>query len=407
MPEAEPTSRFLFTVCQPGAEGALKREVEIRQPEYRFSFSRPGFVTFKIPDSVQPAAIFQNSWTFARTRGISLGKVCGDQLGDMAQAVWALPELVELVKELPMRDIHVWQRDLGPPGQNGIEPGPTPLATTIEEMLQKAAPKESGKFRAQPKSGNRLPSRPNQPVLDVVVVEPGEWWIGWHQVQLSEHSFPGGVMPLEMPPHAVSRAYLKMDEALRWSRFPLRKDDEWVEIGCAPGGASQALLDRGQFVTGVDPADVDPVVLEQPHFRHLKMRGFDIRHQEFRDVQWLAVDVNATPTYTLDLVEDIVTSPQAKIRGMVLTLKLTDWLLAEKMPEFIQRIRKWGFHDIRARQLAFNAQELCIVALQNRGLRRLRGEARSQRANRPRNAKSSKPTRRSDSRHQKPSAPHF
>ena len=47
---------------------------------------------------------------------------------------------------------------------------------------------------------------------------------------------------------------------MAWSDLPLEPDDECVEIGCAPGGASQALLERGLFVTGIDPADVDPVV---------------------------------------------------------------------------------------------------------------------------------------------------
>ena len=39
-----PTSPFLFTVCQVGAEGALKNEVLRSHPELRFAYSRPGFV---------------------------------------------------------------------------------------------------------------------------------------------------------------------------------------------------------------------------------------------------------------------------------------------------------------------------------------------------------------------------
>ena len=114
-----------------------------------------------------------------------------------------------------------------------------------------------------------------------------------------------------------------------------RPDDECVEIGCAPGGASQALLDRGLFVTGIDPADVDPAVLEHPRFRHLKKRGKEVRRQEFLGVRWLAADMNIAPEATLDEVEAIVTHPGVTIRGMVLTLKFSDWSVAERLPEFV------------------------------------------------------------------------
>ena len=32
----------------------------------------------------------------------------------------------------------------------------------------------------------------------------------------------------------------------------------WAELGSAPGGASQALLQRGYHVLGIDPAAMDP-----------------------------------------------------------------------------------------------------------------------------------------------------
>ena len=64
----------------------------------------------------------------------------------------------------------------------------------------------------------------------------------------------------------------------------------------APGGASQALLDRGMFVTGIDPAEVDPAVVKHPRFRHLRKRGTDVRRHEFLGVRWLAADMNIAPT---------------------------------------------------------------------------------------------------------------
>ena len=36
----------------------------------------------------------------------------------------------------------------------------------------------------------------NSRVLDVVVVEPGEWWIGYHRAVRRSERWPGGVIPV-------------------------------------------------------------------------------------------------------------------------------------------------------------------------------------------------------------------
>ena len=176
--------------------------------------------------------------------------------------------------------------------------------------------------------------------------------------------------------------------------------DECVEIGCAPGGASQALLDRGLFVTGIDPADVDPAVLAHPRFRHLKKRGTDVRRKEFEGVRWLVADMNIAPDATLDEVERVVTHPELAIRGMILTLKFSDWSASARLPELAARVRGWGYRDVRTRQLVTGGQEVCLVALRRKALRRL-GKLNRKRKRRPR-AKS-----RRDEPHTTLPGPHF
>jgi 23S rRNA (cytidine2498-2'-O)-methyltransferase len=127
------------------------------------------------------------------------------------------------------------------------------------------------------------------------------------------------------------------------------------------------------FVTGIDPAEVDPAVVKHPRFRHLRKRGSDVRRHEFLGVRWLAADMNIAPGDTLDEVESIVKSPQSSIRGLVLTLKLSDWGVAERLPEFVERVRGWGYRDVRTRQLVTGGTEVCLVALRRKALRRLRG----------------------------------
>lgn len=388
--------QFVFMTCRAGAEAALKQEVARMQTTWRPSFSRPGFLTFKCGDDRLDVHQFaERNWTFAYTCGISLGKVVGTQLAELVAGVWGSPDVLTAVAGKTRVDIHVWQREPAM-DEDGDPTYATPLCLEIESALRLAAPE--GVHVGRETSTPRRATPRNSLVLDVVAVEPGEWWIGCHQAVRRTERWAGGVIPVRMPEHAVSRAYLKLEEALQWSDLPLERDDECVEVGCAPGGASQALLDRGLFVTGIDPADVDEAVLAHPHFRHLKKRGTDVRRHEFAGVRWLAADMNIAPDDTLDEVQAIVTSSQASIRGLVLTLKLSDWSVAARLPEFINRVRGWGYRDVRTRQLVTGGQEICLVALRRKALRRLRGR---------RHRSAAKRGTRADEAHSSPAGPHF
>ena len=127
---------FLFMVCQSGAENALKNEVTRRHPTFRFSFSRPGFVTFATPEDMARDRKFQPNCTFTRTWGYSLGKVNGTDPQQLVAETWAL-----LVSRFPkdvlsqFRHLHVWERDADVPGENGFEPGISVLADEMGELL--------------------------------------------------------------------------------------------------------------------------------------------------------------------------------------------------------------------------------------------------------------------------------
>ena len=157
-----------------------------------------------------------------------------------------------------------------------------------------------------------------------------------------------------------------MEEALRWSQLPISKGARCAEIGSAPGGASQALLAHGVEVLGIDPAQMDPAVSRDPRFRHIRRRAKEVPRREFRKIRWLTADLNVAPKYTLDAVEAIVTYPEVNVRGLLLTLKLPEWALAQHVPEYLDRVRGWGYNIVRARQLQHNRREFCVAALSSR-----------------------------------------
>lgn len=389
---------YLLTTCQVGADGALKNEIARVWPAFRFAYSRPGFVTFKLPAGATPPDSLDLESVFARAYAFSLGKATGATDDERAQSVW------KLLADYPIERLHVWPRDTHEPGSRGYEPGMTPAALSVAASIQAACPQS---IRSSPveSPGAWLPPPLNPPanwgkedlplageerslpprsregsgwgdaagavtgtpdlgrlVADVVLVEPDEWWLGYHRIHSVASAWPGGLFPEPLPPDAASRVYLKMREALAWSGMPVARGDRVAEIGCAPGGASQALLDLGAQVIGIDPAEIDPLVAGHPRFRHIRRRSKEVPRKEFVGVDWLTCDINLPPNYTLDTVEAIASYPKVKLRGLVLTLKMIEWRFADQIPEYLARIRSWGFGNVRARQLHYNRREICVAA---------------------------------------------
>lgn len=348
-------SRFVFATCQVGAERALKSEVARSPLGLRAAFARPGFVTFKLPDGLALPDGFLLDAVFARSTGWSLGPAEGADAAQRAAAAWAL------AAGRDVRRVHVFARDRAAPGQHRFEPGPAAEVAAAHEAILGACPRRQ---RLAPDATDPLAhARPGELVLDCILIEPDHWWIGWHRAGSGPACWPGGMLDLRLPPGAVSRAWLKMEEALLWSALPIPPAARVAEIGSAPGGASQSLLARGWYVLGVDPAAMHPDVLAHPRFTHLRRRSTQARRRDFRKIRWLMVDMNVAPRYTLDAVEAVVTHPDVHVRGMLLTLKLIEWSLADRLPEYLARVRGWGFNIVRARQLQHNRREVCVMAL--------------------------------------------
>ncbi len=374
---------FLFVCCQPGAESSLKKEIARNHPPFRFAYSRRGFVTFKWDDA-RPLSSHQTVRSvFSRCHGVSLGSVEGDNAHEMARQFW------RLAQGRSAGDLHVWSRETQVPGDRGFEPGESAIASEIGQVLT-----DVNACLDEPRTTLRINQKvqPGHEVLDCVLIDPGHWWVGYHRAIQFASRWPGGVPVIETPDSMISRAYLKMAESLAWSRLPVRKNDPCVEIGSAPGGASQAMLDRGLRVTGIDPAKMDPAIMDHAGFTHIRKRGRDLKRREYAPLKWVSAASNVASQHSLGPVGDIVTHSAVHIRGMLLTLKLTDWKLAESIPDYIQRVKSWGFQHVRVRQLAHNRQEVCLAAVRRKFLLRDRPTKRpAKRKNQPPTESDTKP----------------
>ncbi len=343
---------FVFVICQAGAEAAARKEI-LELPGFRLAFSLPGFLTFKVePDSLPER--FSLPVTLARTYGWSLGKVSGEDANQLVAEICRHEAWDEC------RHLHVYERESVTPGTKGFEPGTTVLAATIGELFA-----NHEELKKRQVAINRV-AQVDQKVFDVVLVKPNEWWFGYHWTVTRQSRWPGGVPIVDTSQERASRAYYKLKEALLWSGIKIAAGDVCAEIGAAPGGACELLLEMGAKVIAIDPAELEPEIEAHENLTYVRRRGREVKKKDFKDVKWLLADLNIAPNYTLDTVRDIVAYEAVDIRGLILTLKLTDWELVEQIPAYLERVRKMGFQVAKARQLAFNRQEFCLVAIKDK-----------------------------------------
>lgn len=356
--------QFVFLVCQHGTETYLKSRWAGENSCFRLAFSRPGLLTLKIGNDLLSAnsageiaepnagVAVPHDWMI-RLSGLAIGQIKGVE--ETCQAESLVDQALSIAGE-DWQAIHVFARDHNLPGLNGVEPGPTPLCHEIGRVFAKRL----RHARVAPQINHETDV--GQHVLDVILIEPNHWLIGHHIAQLQHQRWPGGAYDVPAPDHMVSRAYLKMAEAVAWSELPFEPGDCVVEIGSAPGGACQRLLDLGLKVTGIDPAEMDPLLLASPRFEHWRGKSSAIKRKLYSKFQWLVADANVAPNYTLEAVEDIVSYKTSRFRGLILTLKLSSYELAENMQAYVDRVHSWGFARVEVRQLASNRRECCLVA---------------------------------------------
>jgi 23S rRNA (cytidine2498-2'-O)-methyltransferase len=350
-----PPGAFLLCACQGGAEAALKARAANVLPAAKPAAWRRGIVSFRLPlagDSTAaerriglPADLLERL-VFSRTVVHSLGQVADTDPAALAAAT------VELAGHAGYANVHVWPRlvESGPRGAETLA-----AAAEVRRILLAAC----GLARdLDPVAGS------GDLVLDVVLDTTDRWWVGWHRAAEPASCWPGGIYPsatAPLPEPAVSRAWLKLDEAIATFGIGWQPGARVVELGCAPGGACQRLLEAGLDVVGVDPALVDPVVAAQPRFTQWRMRAREVPLKRFVGVDWLLADMNIDPRSTLESLGRVATAKGVKLAGIVATLKIPDWSRAAELSAWLAAFRGWGFEP-RARQLSSGGREVCVVA---------------------------------------------
>ena len=209
----------------------------------------------------------------------------------------------------------------------------------------------------------------------VVELGPEEFWTGIHRHAPLLSPDPAGDSGIEMPATSPSRAWLKLEEATRFFDLKFTSKDIVVELGCAPGGVVLALLERGVSVIGVDPAKMAPVVMEcaiaerdqatdkRPWFFHSrKPAALTSKRDLGHGVTWFMSDMNQSPEVVLkECARFCKMAPS--IRGVLITLKLTDLLQVAEKSQWYAALTVMGFQTVRLQQLSVHHKEFALLGL--------------------------------------------
>jgi len=325
-------TEYLFALCNPGSEKALKLEAESQALGWRQSYQRRGFVTFKAD---APFAIDSLDVALGTSRRLclSLGK--------------------STTREAAIERID---------------------ATQATSLIHHARFHDRKMQNAQPDPAAQRPTI-GQLIGTVVELGPTEFWAGIHRHAPFLSPDPAGDAGIAMPAESPSRAWLKLEEAARFFDLEFTADDIVVELGCAPGGVVLALLNRGASVIGVDPAKMADVVLasaipireaaprSQAWFFHCrKPAALTSKRDLGQGVTWFMSDMNQSPEVVLkECARFCKMAPS--IRGVLITLKLTDLSQVAEKAQWLASLAALGFKTQRLQQLSVHHKEFALLAL--------------------------------------------
>jgi 23S rRNA (cytidine2498-2'-O)-methyltransferase len=344
--DPDPRGDFLLATCQGGAEDLLATRLAVALPGSSRGAWRRGAVSFRLPPGSDPSPAtldrVRDDLVFARALFRCHGQI---HWKDDAGRIDALRSHLPVAR---YDAVHHYPRDVR-------------TMPTAELVAGAALAAERAGLGEVCPGATLGVARPGDLVLDCLADTDDRWWIGWHRATSPTTCWPGGLYPGAIPGDKVSRAWLKLDEAIASFAIDIPSGGRAVELGASPGGACQRLLEAGLEVVGIDPALVDPVVAALPGFTQWRKRARDVQLRDLRPFDWVISDMNIDPVSSMESVARVVTAPGSRVKGIIATLKLPDWSRASALDGWLGEFRSWGFRP-RARQLSTGGREVCIFA---------------------------------------------
>jgi len=299
--------------------GLLKEEMATLLPNWRFNLGLHGFLTYRSEVTYTPQELREKDITFCLIKGMSLFKGTKNELD----------QKVDHFKEV-------------------YKPHTTHHWDLVEEKGIMGDRKERGL------------------VFDYMRIAEDDYVLGVrYQVRGDFAPFTGS-SPIPMPSSSPSKAYQKLGEAFKHFRPLVGHEEVFLDIGCAPGGSTFYLMEKGFRVIGVDPTPIDPIVREKfpEGFLQLIQSFSELRKKHLSGlppVSWIVFDIDLPILESLPTLLKL-TGKLDFVVGLIITVKMSKETSFQVVEEIDALLKDADFSEIRKGQLPSHDKEYCIVA---------------------------------------------
>lgn len=198
-----------------------------------------------------------------------------------------------------------------------------------------------------------------------VVCAGSKAYLGLSTPEQNLSGWAGGMRHYAKRPEQISRAELKLLEALEVFGLELPGTGTALDLGAAPGGWSRILLEAGLRVIAVDPAALDPR-LYVPGLEHVRGYAEDFLRKTAptgRTFEIICNDMRMDALVAANVMADF--APLLAPSGFAITsLKLPHETKTLKPDAIVRRalaVLEKAYPQVRARQLFHNRQEVTVV----------------------------------------------
>ncbi len=215
-------------------------------------------------------------------------------------------------------------------------------------------------------SANQLQENIKAPeyIISVVCAE-NTAYLGLSTPDQNLSGWAGGMRHYAKRPEQISRAELKLLEALEVFDLTLPTNGTALDLGAAPGGWSRVLLEAGLRVVAVDPAALDPR-LYIPGLEHYRGHAETFLREAKAENRRFAVicnDMRMDALVAAQIMTDF--APLLAPSGFAITsLKLPFETKKVKPAALVSRalaLLQTTYSEVRARQLFHNRQEITVL----------------------------------------------
>lgn len=324
---------------------------------------RPGRFLWTCRQGFEPHLFEELAWERCSPRLLGPALVEADSKPDLRPAFGRAGFEVMAILEAPFSDsalekaaaglrqrrqgkplvVQAWTPDAD--AYRGLSDRAEALGSRLREALGDAAAKEG--------------SPPTAQLAQLCVFSAPSVAVGAVALRDAVSASPGGRHRMRRDREAPSRAAMKLEEALETLGYGPERGDRCADLGAAPGGWTQRLIERGAKVIAVDPGPMRPDLAAHPKVKHLKESAF--RYEPEEPLDWLFCDMAWRPLEVAQLLGKWARNGWADALCANIKLPMND-----KNP-ILFRIRallsEAGWKRLRLRQLYHDRDEVTVTAM--------------------------------------------